>query len=249
MQLPYTANSLLFWMDPTEKFVTKDGSNNVSAIVNRAGWTGNNLITTNSVTSPVWTDNSVNGQPTIAFSGAQSMLFNMDDSAAPVGNKKPFMMVLVARCLVFSTPKSNIPFFMGNKYSANPAQAFFFSTQSATPTCSHQKVSNTIQAAFSAAIPPVDTGYHVFTSAYDGTSLKLRIDGVEVNNTSAVNLTTACSLNQVALGYVTPPKVATIGAFTEYFTGNIATALAYIAEYGAPLDYSIEDYLMDYYGI
>lgn len=86
MQLPRTTNSLLYWMDPSEKFITKNSSNKVLAVANR---TNGELAIPSFGFEPLWVDNAIGGKPVLRFNGAQNLVYNLNVSASSIGTNIP----------------------------------------------------------------------------------------------------------------------------------------------------------------
>jgi len=238
MQLPQTSNPLLFWMDPSEKFVYKDSSNKITSILNRVN--GERILPP--TIGPTWVDNSLNGHPTLSFTGSQSLIYNFNQNGASSGFKKPFIMMSVARTLSPVSPQSVLMQGFDRSVSAlSSVQYTIFSSNAV----SISKIDDIGNAGFTSGAA-IDTKYHLYCNIYDGTLLKQRIDGKEVNSGDA-NAIVNSNMNQISIGDLSP--LAASLAVHFYFTGNIATTLAYTTNYGCSIDYSAEDYLMKYYGL
>lgn len=248
MQLPITSNSLLFWLDPAEKFVMRDSTNKLISVLNRVDGLP---ILPNSVTPPTWVDNSINGHPSLAFDGTQSLLFNFNLNVTSVGLKKPYIITIVAKNLVFSAAKNACICMAGSQNSANPGHIVLAFNSAGQNIIYMQRTNDTSQFAFNNPAASVDTNYHVYTLAYDGNFLRIRIDGTEISasTTSASNMTTASTLDQICVGNLAPKKLIALGAFINPFVGNIAAMVAYSANAGMPLDYSYETYLKEYFNL
>lgn len=250
MQLPYTSNDLLFWLDPARKFVSKDSSNRILSILNRVD---GNLILPNTATGPTWVDNSLNGQPTLAFDGTQSLLYNLNPNVTSVGIQKPFMITMVARNTVYGA-KNICACMAGSQTSSNPGYLLLFFNNLGQNIFYSQRIVDNANSAFNnPGASLFDLNYHVFTIAYDGIYLRLRMDGVEILSslvsTSLTNQTTQITLNQICIGYLAPQKAVPLGAFIDYLIGNIASVMVYSANIGMPLDYSHEEYLKAYFNL
>lgn len=155
------------------------------------------------------------------------------------------MMICVVQCTTFGGG-GNVVYCASNQTVKRTSQILQFGDAGINIVVS-QKQGDITGLALSPFDIVTDFKYHVYTVAYDGLSLKLRRDGIELNNTSAASLIDRqCSINQLCIGDFSP-LIATSGH--NYFIGNVAMATAHMGKVGGTLDYSIENYLMDYFGI
>ncbi len=169
----------------------------------------------------------------------------MNLNAASVGIKKPFMMTVVARTLTFAGGGNFL--IMAANREFNKTCHFIEFGDVGINAVIDQRSTDTLQFVISPFTIATDTRYHVYTSAYDGVNLKLRIDGIEVDSIAAGGLTAPCSINQICIGGTAPNKIVDVG--NSYLTGNVATVVAYTALPGVPCDYSHEEYLLNYYNL
>lgn len=70
--IPTDITGLNFWFDPANG-VTKDGSNNVTAVADQSA---NGIALDGTGHTPLWVDNEINGNPIIRFNGSTSYLID-----------------------------------------------------------------------------------------------------------------------------------------------------------------------------
>lgn len=243
MQLPYTSNSLLAWIDTSEKYVLRDSSNNLVSVVERLSGIP---LTSDTGAAPTWADNQVNGRPALTFAGAQNLRFNFNKDAASVGTKNPIALMAVAQCTTYTANLGlGSPLFhLGSSTLANTYLLAYFlaSGGNKIQTARGDDAGNGDAGGFVLS----DTSFHVFTVIYDGTRLKLRIDGVEKNNVAAPLTTGHFDGNQLSIGDFTTGGVGGFGH--DYFIGKVATALVYEGLNG-DIDLSPETWLKQLYGL
>lgn len=235
MTLPYTSNSLLFWMDCAEKFVTRDSSNKIISIVNRVD--GNPIVPQTNISQPTWVDNSINGYPALSFTGAQCLSYDLPDFAGCTGAKKPLILMIVAKINTFS-PVSTLTM-LRNKTNTNP-KFYFFAAVSGVNRVLVARYDDLGNNDFTPLTFEADTSTHIYTNAYDSTSLKLRIDGIEKANVTATNGTAPLTANRLFIGS---------NGDTGFTNAKIAEVILYSGDYGGALDFSPEQYLKDKYGL
>jgi hypothetical protein len=239
MQLPYTSNSLLAWIDPSEKYVLRDKSNNLISVVERLS---DIPLTSDVGAAPTWADNVINGRPAFTFAGAQNLRFNFNRSAVSVGTKKPIVMMAVAKTTTFPGAGGTL-FDLGSLTNANAVLTTQFLSSGGN------KVQNVrlddASAADSGNVIAADTSFHLYTLIYDGTKLKLRVDGTQVDSIT-VTATGSFDGDQLSIGDYTVLAAGNYGH--AYLTGKVATVLMYEGANG-DVDLSPETWLKQYYGL
>lgn len=72
MKLPYTSSKLVAYIDPSEKFITKDANNKVYSVIDRIS--GNPIIQTDNSAQPTWSSNAMGkNNPGINFTTNQCL--------------------------------------------------------------------------------------------------------------------------------------------------------------------------------
>lgn len=241
MQLPYTSNSLLAWIDPSEKYILRDRSNNLISVVERLSG-----IPLTSDTAPTWADNVVNGLPAFTFAGAQNLRFDFNKNVISVGTKRPIAIMVVAKCTTYTANLGlgSPLFMMGSRTNSNTYLTTYFVSSGGNKIQISRGDDNA--AGDTGSFILGDTSFHVYTVIYDGTRLKLRVDGVEKDSLAASSGTGPFDGNQLSIGDFTTSAVSGFGH--DYFVGNIATVLMYEGING-DIDLTPETWLKQYYGL
>lgn len=245
MILPRTTNKLIFWMDPSEKHVSLTSNNRVTSIIEKVS--GRAISPEGPSFQPVWTDNSLNGRPTIRFNGGQNLRFNLDIRAS-TGKGVPIVMYAVARTLLFND-FNNPPFgetiaALGGQFNGNNGMLIQTGINAGNRVLLARYDNNDNFDAPNATL--IDNGYHIFTAIYDLANVKLRVDGNYVSSVSAVIGTGSFDGTQVGIGDYTSAVVPIFGH--NHLTGNVGSVLVYAGMSGN-IDLGPEDYLRQYYGI
>lgn len=241
MQLPITSNSLLFWLDPSEKYVLRNRSNSLISVVERLSG-----VPLTSDTAPTWADNVVNGLPAFTFAGAQNLRFNFNRNSISVGTKKPIVIMAVAKCTTYTTNLGlGSPLFMvGSQTNSNTYLTTYFVSSSGNKIQISRGDDN--GGGDTGSFILNDTSFHIYTAIYDGVRLKLRVDGVEKNSLAASSGVGPFDGNQLSIGDFTTSAVSGFGH--DYFVGNIATVLMYEGVNG-DVDLTPETWLKQYYNL
>lgn len=236
MPLPTTTNYPVLWMDAGEKFITKDSNNKVTSVCNRVN--ENIILPETGTSSPTWIDNQINGYPALSFAGAQSLYYNFPYNAATVGAKKPLILIVVAKIESFS-PVSTICA-LASSTNVNVRQYLSVGIIG-TNKINCIRIDNSSASDFINPLVNADSNYHIYTQSYNGSTLRLRVDGTEVGSVPATNSVGDFSGNKMYIG--------SVGNVSGPFTGKIAEVLLYTGDYGCSLDYNPELYLKDKYGL
>lgn len=240
MNLPITSTSLLFWMDPSERFVARDSSNKITSVVERIS--GSPILPRSSATSPTWTVNIRNGQPALSFGGAHALRFNFPPRVISTGTRNPIVVSVAAKANSFAVGDSSL-MDLGSSTLSNPALSLDYTAASFLQVYRYDDFS--VSADFATKTnPSTPTAWHIYTGIYDGTNMILRVDGVQLNINPATNSTGHFSGDQLAIGDYTDGGVSGFGH--GYFNGYIGQVIMYG---GSSPDIDVENYLKDYYGI
>lgn len=240
MSLPMSSNSLLFWMDPLERFVNRDSSNKVNSVVERVS--GGAILPYSGTSRPIWKDNIINGFPVLNFNTTDNIRFNFMPQTVSSGIKNPIMITVLAQATSFPIADNCIAN-LGSRTQYNSALSL---DVTAGPTMQAYRYDDTSVVADAAFIvgPPTPTKFHIYTAIYDGTAMTLRIDGNLASSVPATHSTTHFSGDQIAIGNFTDAAIPVFG--NGGWTGNIGQLLVY---YGTPADLGPETYLRQYYSI
>lgn len=243
MQLPLTSNSLLFWLDPSEKFVALGPNNRITSIVDRLS--GIPLFADNPVSFPVWSDNNINGRPALIFSGAQNLRFNFNYNAASVSIAKvPITLMMVVKTDTFTGGSGSTVLDLGSKTNANPGLILGTGISSGNKVRAY-RFDDIGNSDFGTLIAS-DTNFHLYTIIYDGANIRLRIDGKQIDSVIASSSTGRFDGNQLSIGDYTQSSATAFGH--TYAICKVATILMYVGLVG-DVDLNPEDYLRQYYGI
>ena len=237
MQLPIK-DSLLFWLDPSERFVARDNNNKITSVIEKIS--DKPLLPASTSAAPTWTVNAINGQPAMTFAGGQSLKFSFGTRTVSTGTKNPLVITAVAKGTSFPTADNAI-LELGSATLTNPGISLDITTG---PVFQAYRYDDTNLTADAATKTPATTAWHVYTVVYDGTNIILRIDGAQVASTAATNGVGHFTGDQIVIGDFTD---GTISGFTHgYFTGSIAQVISYASTSSDP---DPENYLLAYYGI
>ena len=191
MKMPLTSAANVFYLDSGRKFVNfASGTTNAFSVVNRANQTA--IVQTTSGAQPTYSGNGIQGtyawrnnpgtqgsippgQSALSFSGAQYLEYDALASQFS-GTETAFAMVSLASC---STPSSGT-----NTIWAAAA------TGAATPLLSlhctggNLVLTETSSGGTTSITSATDTNPHVVSAIRTGTTLILRVDGVQVGTAS-----------------------------------------------------------------
>lgn len=233
-------------MDPSEKFVNLTSNNRVVSIAEQVS--GRPIIPEGPNFQPVWTPNSINGQPSIKFDGGQNLRFNLD-IRANFGKGVPIVIMAVARTLTFNSfavpPFGETIAALGGQFNGNCGLILQTATLSGNKVVQLARYDNNDAFDVPTAYP-MDNGYHIFTAIYDVANVKLRVDGVYVASTTVTGSVGPFDGTQISVGDYTQAVIPIFGH--NHLVGNVATVLAYAGMVGN-IDFGPEDYLRQYYGI
>lgn len=240
MNLPFTSTSLLFWMDPSERFVARDSSNKITSMIERIS--GSPIRPRASATSPTWQPDIRNGQPALSFGGAHALVFNFAPLVITTGTRNPIVVSVAAKANSFAVGDNSL-MALGSATLTNPAMSLTYTSATFLQVYRFDDVSVSTDAAIKTN-PSTPTSWHIYTGIYDGTNLILRIDGVQVASSVAANSTGHFTGDQLGIGDYTDGAVGGFGH--GYFNGYIGQVVVYG---GTSPDIDTENYLKDYYGI
>lgn len=235
MDLPYTSNSILFWMDCAEKFVTKDSSNKIISIANRIN-DGIILPQTN-VSQLTWVANEINGYPALTFSGAQSIYYDLPANNGSIGIKKPLILIVVAKITSYS-PVFTLTM-LRSSTNTNPT-FYLFGGVLGTNKMIAARYDDAGANDFTPTTYNADTLPHIYTNAYNGATIKLRVDGVEKASAAATNGVASLTGNRLYIG---------TNGDLGFSNSKIAEVILYSGESGGSLDFSPEEYLKAKYNL
>lgn len=238
MNLPLTSTSLLFWCDPSERFVFRDSNNKITSVIEKMS--DKPLLPASTSTAPTWVANVVNGQPIMRFAGGQSLKFDFDVRNITTGTKNPTIITVVAKATSLIGGDNTIVE-IGSPTISNTGLALVFNSPPTAQTYRYDDTSGLAdQAVFTGAV----SAFHVWTAIYDGTNLTIRKDGVQISSNAATHSTGHFSGNQIVIGDYTDGGVGGFGH--AYVTGDIGQVIVYG---GTSADLDTEIYLGQLYGI
>lgn len=240
MQLPIK-DSLLFWCDPSERFVFRDSSNKITSVIEKVS--DKPLLPASTAAAPTWVANVVNGQPVMRFAGAQSLKLSLDTRSITTGTKNPLVVSAAVRATSFPGG-DNAVLELGSATLSNPGISIDFTTGPVIQAYRYDDTNLVADAALKNPAP-TPTAWHIYTAIYDGTNMILRIDGVEINSIAATNGVGHFTGDQIVIGDFTDGTVS--GFAHGFFTGDIGQVIVYGGD-GSP-DLDVENYLKAYYGI
>lgn len=235
MNLPYTSGSLLFWLDPSEKFVYRDASNKVTSMIDRVN---ESVALSPTVASrPTWRDNRINGRPVLSFAGAQRMRLPLNSRNIINGTNVPTVITCLMQDL--GTADGSVVD-LGHTTNVNPEQGIIvFGGIVSYRFDNHSSVSGDFGNPIT-----INQSPHVITYLFDGAHIIVRIDGVQRDSIPNTLTTGNFSCDQFAIGDVTDAFFAFGGSFP--FIGNIGQVIGYQQK---DPDFEPETYLMQYYGL
>jgi hypothetical protein len=230
--LPYNTNSVVFWLDPSEKFITRDKNLNVSSVVDRIS---GEEIGQSVGGNPAWSRAGLAGLPALVFNG-QSIRLSLPNNIVLSGTKVPFSMTFVAK----RNPNfSGTIVSIGSTTNNNPEMAVL----SSDPT-------SVIFLRFDDAeldedsITATDTGgIHVYTLTYDQKNFVARIDGVEVAR-AASTTNGHFTADQIVIG--TDPDAVVNEFGPDNYIGSIGQVVMY---YGSSPNQNLENLFLQQYNI
>ena len=191
MQLPYTSSNLKFWLDPNDRFVTRDRSGLVNLVQDRA--LGGSIVQTVPAQQPRWSATAINGTPGLVFSGKQYLTYRkLAKQDFILGSPmKPFLISFVAR---ITDPKIAImismdSFYNNSQISISCGSPFgieggLYSSSWPRTGCIDASLYNVpLEALVNGLIPDMAGFYRagVITFSFDGHILILRVNGIQVD--------------------------------------------------------------------
>lgn len=209
--VPETITGLLAWWDPAADYITRDGSDLVSAWVSREG-NDYNLAQASGPAQLTWSATGIQSMPALTGAGAQYLALTTALGAALDGSAAFTVAMVVdldatTQCAFFAVGDS-----------ANSANAI---------TCRHSGAVTTVQSF------RIDTGGNTGVSGtatlgtnpeyvsyeYDGTTWSFRVGGAAAGSGAGVR-TPVCDLVSVGARRQS-------GAYGQYITGKIADIFVY----------------------
>jgi hypothetical protein len=246
MQLPLTSNSLIFWLDASEKFVNfSQNTNNFSSIEERVSGIS---CFSDAGAVPTWNRNMINGRPALSFNGSQNLYFNFDKRVMSSGVNIPIVMMAVAQTTVFSA-SGPVLFSLGSQ--TNPNATFTLSDNIAGGKDVFGGIRYDDLGNGDGIAAPIytDSNWHLYTYIFDGLTLRARVDGVEqtaVKANISLTLNNRLSGDQIGIGDYTQQTATTFGH--GYWTGNLASLVVYAGKNG-DVDLNAEDYFLKLYNL
>lgn len=252
LQLPLTsAGSNIFWLDPSERFINRNKSNKIVAVIDRHSGS----ILTPPTNAPTYHRsllgkyaNEGNGRPGLTFDGYQSLRQNYTTKFVLNGVGK--QVIYVGACYPTSfTPSgtnTNVVFNLGGATPSTAGYFLFEFFNTGGNGCDIERgddASNQDNSGIQAA----ESKLHIYTVIYDGLNMILRIDGVQKLKTVATNSHAgSLTIDQIAIGDYTD------GSFPAFPHANYIGHLGMQAMFYSNPSHTpseVEDYMMKYYGM
>lgn len=213
--LPTQIAGLTFWLDSVDlTHITKDGSNNITAWLDRSG-NGNNA--TDSSAAPVWTANQINGLPAVYFNGSAEMGLPAGLFGIPNGASTLFV---VARR---STDSGNFETILS---LSDATAADYFMIYGTTAGTVLFKSRDGAGGAVTATTTTTNT--NILMGRRSGTTQALAVNGgTEVTNTSAVD---SASIDSGDIGASHSNNLRLTGYVGEYLLYNSSLSAANITK-------------------
>lgn len=233
MNLPYTSNSLLFWLDCSEKYVQRNSHNTVIGVVERQS--GELLVPTTFAGDhyPTWVNNVINQHPVFRFDGYSTFKFPLLPGSPATGTNKPIALMVVANCTDQGAAVS-----IG---SANTGASFetFFTDETDLTSYRFDDLGDE-DTGNNASIT---VGWHVITTIYDGINLIQRVDGVQKYSVAASNTNgQPFTSDWVIVGSDVFDPV------DDHYIGDIACVIVYEGKNGS-IDLNPETWLLEKFGL
>jgi hypothetical protein len=237
LPLPFEDDTLFAWFDTAQAFVNFNGSSLVNGMINRLN--GHAALQTDATMQPTWNATAMNKYPGLVFNGNQRFTMPLS-SLSGINIPITFVIALMGGSL--NDLGFGVPIALGSSTLAN----VYFTILPVSTEVDLDRAHDTSASDIDGAIYTfANTAPHVFTGIYDGTSVILRVDGVQKAIVPATTSTgKQVSIDQLAIGDYTDGAVGGFGH--GYFTGTIGPILIYKGGF-APIE--AEKWMMQTVGI